>query len=188
MTKVAINSLVVAKSLEKKSLPIRKKVSDLEVVDQESFDLAASLIKQLKAYVKESKAEEDKIADPIKEALANLRAHFKPFNDSIAALEFDTKLKMSVWVEGQQKKQLKVAEDLESGKIKKVSTFISKSEALQVKSPSASVRKVKVLRITNEKLIPREYLVPDEAKIKADLLKGISIAGCKIDLENSIAI
>lgn len=182
------NVQIVLRSIEKKSLPLKKKVSDLEVKTQADFDRAGELMKELKSYTKLAKSEEAKIVDPLKQALKATQSHFKPFYDSIELIELDTKLKMSSFVQANERKQLEVKKSFEAGDIKKMSTYIKKNEELEVKSENASVRKLKTLVITKESLIPREYLVPDEAKIKAALLAGEKIPGCKIELVNSIAI
>jgi hypothetical protein len=185
----SLNTLVVFKSIEKKSMPLKKKVTDLVIKSQKDFDLAGQILKQLKDLDKSAKAEEAKIADPLKEALAATKLHFKPFHDSVAQIEADTKGKMIQFMNKQQAEQVKLAEKVESGEIKKASTFLRKSEELNVSgSVNTKLRKIKKLVISKESLIPREYLIPDETKIKLALEAGVKVPGCRIDLVDNLAI
>lgn len=192
MNKIKIDNSVILsaiKSLEKSALKTRKQLSDLVVTTQEEFELAGKLIKELKEKVKEAQKSEATILDPLKQAMEATKAHYRPFYNDVAELEADTKSKMKLFVEKQSKLIEKAKDDFEGGKIKKASTYMNKVETLSVQSAKgASVRKVKTLVINDFTKIPREYLVPDEAKIKEALLSGKTIAGCEIKLENSIAI
>lgn len=192
MKNIKINNSVILsaiKALEKTASKTRKQLSDLVVSTQEEFELAGKLIKELKEKVKEAQKSEATILDPLKQAMEATKAHYKPFYNDVAELEADTKNKMRLFVEKQTKLIEKAKDDFEGGKIKKASTYMSKVENLSVQSAKgASVRKVKVLVINDASRIPREYLIPDAAKIKEALLQGKTIAGCEIKLENSIAI
>jgi hypothetical protein len=179
---------IVMQSLIKKAKPLQNKLSDLEVVTQNDYDNAGALMKTLKQLAKEAEVEEKKITTPLNETLKAVRDHFRPFKDSVAELEQSTKSKMISFVAKQELKQKKLERQFESGAIKKVSTLVAKQEELNIASSSSKIRKVKVLVVKNSKLIPREYLVPDEAKIKAALLEGIAVAGCVIEEQNNIAI
>ncbi len=181
------NVSIILASIEKESKPLTRKVSDLEITDQESFEVAGSIIKQLKDKVKLAKLKEGEITDPIKQALTKVQELFKPFYASVALIENTTKERMLAYKDAQDKKQTLLDEKVESGKLK-LGTYAKKSEELSTKNAFSSTRKVKTLVITASHLIPREYLVPDEAAIKASLLAGKKVAGCKIELKNSIAI
>lgn len=174
-------------ALEKESQPIAKKVSSLEIESQEDYELAGKLIKSLKDKVKQAKIEEGKIVDPLKEALEAARKHFKPFYSSIDLIEIDTKNKMAKFLAAQQLAQSKLEQRVERGTMK-LSTMVQKSEELSTKNAFSKVRRVKVLVIEKPQLVPREYCVPDEKKIKEALLSGQKIAGCKLVEENQIAI
>jgi hypothetical protein len=187
-TKTAINSQIVVKSLEKEALPITRKVSNLKIKNLEHYQLAADLLKKLKEIKKEAKTEEEKFTKPLNELLKTTRTHFKPFFTSIDLIESDTKQRMGVFLEAQEAKQKQLEKKMESGDIKKVSTFVKKSAELEVNSSSASVRRIKKLWIVNEMIIPREFLVPNEAAIFAALKDGKKVAGCKITTVKNIAI
>jgi len=179
---------VVMQSLMKKAKPIQSKLSDLQIVNQQDYDNAGAMVKTLKALAKEAEVEEYKITKPLNETLKAVREHFRPFKESVKELEEDTKLKMLLFVKKQEKAKEKLESKFESGEIKKISTLISKQEELDVVSSSSKIRKIKVLVIKDESKIPREYLVPDEVKIKKALADGKSVSGCSLEEQNSIAI
>jgi hypothetical protein len=95
---------------------------------------------------------------------------------------------MVKYLNAQEAKAEKVQAKFESGEIKKVSTLLGKQAELHTSSEDASVRRVKVVEITDEKKIPREYLVPNLVAIKNALLQGVTVQGAKIVEQKSIAI
>jgi len=183
--KSAVNTSIVLKSLERDAKPLKRKISDLEVTDKVSFDVAAQLLKQLKSLNKQAKAEEAKITDPLKQALSAAKNHFKPFYEEIAAIDTDTKLKMSVFLKKQEREVKKLEAKLESGEIKKVSTYLDKKEDLAVHSSAAKIRTLKRLNIYNWTKIPDEYWMIDNDKVEAALKEGKEVPGAElIDVKN----
>lgn len=183
-----LNSLIVARSLEKEAKPIARKVSDLVIASEKDYQTAATLVGRLKDLAKLAEVEEHKITDPLNDALKAARSHFKPFRTSIALIESDTKQKMSAFLERVEREKQKVLDDFDAGKIKKMSTAIKKQTDLEINTGTSSVRKIKVVEIVDIKLIPRAYMVPDMDRIKQDLKDGKSIPGVREVLKNSIAI
>lgn len=184
------NVAVVLKSIEKKAAPIMKRLAGLQITTNDEFTKAGKLMGELKELGKVADGEQSKITDPLQQALKATREHFKPFQKALDALQSDIKQKMVAWVNKQEAEKLKVAAKLESGDIKKVSTFLRKTEEATTAATSehSVTRKIKVLVCVNAKATPREYLVPDEALIKAAIVGGKTVAGWKVELQNSIAI
>lgn len=183
-----INAHIVAATLRKEAAPIIKKVALIEVSTIEQFNQAAELVKALKVMVAAARTEEDKFLVPLKNLMAITKEHFRPFFVEVDTIETTTKLKMSQFVESQNRAKLQLTEDLSSGKIKKLSTYVNKTAELEVRPTTGSVRSIKTLKIVDGSKIPREYLVPDEQKIKAALLAGNKVAGCELENKTSIAI
>ena len=65
---------------------------------------------------------------------------------------------------------------------------MNKVAKLTTENNAASIRKVWKAVITNEKLIPREFLVPDTAKIVEHCKKGGTLPGVEWKQVDSIAI
>lgn len=185
-----INTAVVVASLQKQAQPLVKHLSTIATINtKQEFELAAEKIKSLKNLAQLADTEEKKISAPLNDALKATREHFKPFKNLVGEWEQKIKLLMSVFVEGQKKKLAKVEEDFSTGKIKKLSTAQNKMEAIVPENTdSVQVRKVWTMRIVDEKKIPREFLVPNEAAIKAALKNGSKVPGCVWEQTESICI
>lgn len=184
----AVSTAVIVANLEKSANPTIKKVTDLKIKTKEDFELAAQLIKKLKDWAKEAKAEEDRMTEGLKQSLSAIKNHFKPFRERVEMVEDATKEAMQSFLDGQKKLSERLDSDFESGKIKKVSTVVTKQNELRVTNGSAQIRKVWQMKIIDVSKIPREYMIPDTDAIKAVLKEGGSVAGCVWKQVDSIAI
>lgn len=184
-----VSAAVVVSSLQKEAKPLFKKLYAVGKIDNQSdYEFAGALVKELKDLAKQADNKEKSITKPLDEAKKNTIELFKPFKEEVAGVETKIKLEMSVFYEKNKNKQLKLEQDMDSGKIKNMSTFVRKHNALTVSSGSASARTLKELVIVNDKKIPREFLMPDEAKIKAAFKAGEEVPGCEWRDKTSIAI
>lgn len=183
-----MNALIVAQALIKESQPMMKKVSNLAIKTNVDYEQAAVLVKGLKEIAKKAKTEEEKITKPLTESLNAAKAHFKPFHDQVKAIEIDTKAKMIAYLDAKEKEEQKLLDKFEAGEIKRVSTLTKKQGELRVESSTAVTRIVDTLVIEDEKAIPREYLIPDETKIKEALKAGKKVRGCKLEKVKQLAI
>lgn len=186
--KEKVSTQVVLASLQKKAGPLIKHLEAIDEVNKANYDKAAETLKALKAIGKEADAQLHAIIDPIRAAEKAAKEHFKPFTNSIAELETSVKLKMSIYVENQNRKSMQVLKDFEVGKIKKVETVLAKQAEFEVSSESASVRKLTRAKAVDVTLTPREYLIPDERAILDALKSGKKVKGWELETVNSIAI
>lgn len=182
------STAVVIASLEKQAALSIKRVTDLKIKTKDDFELAATLVKQLKVLSAEAERQEKSITTPMREALKAIQVHFKPFQNKVAQIETTVKLQMSVFLEGQKKLSAKVEQDFEAGKIKKVGTVVGKLADLRVDNGAAQVRKVWKLFIDDPTAVPKQFLIPDEAAIKEAFQNGALVRGCRFEQINSIAI
>jgi len=179
---------IVVENLKKQAAPNIKKVNTLEIKTNSDFELAGKLVKELKGYAKLALIEEEKFTVPLKKLLADSKSLFKPFRDSVDEIESDIKAKMLAYTSAQSKAKSKLEEKFASGEIKKVSTLVSKTSALDIVSNNSQVRKVWTAIEVDAKLTPREFLVPDLPAIKEALKAGGSVAGWKWEQVETIAI
>lgn len=189
--KKVISTQVLVASLEKKANPAIKKLKKIVTVDSvEEFQEAGIQLKVIKAVRKEAADEMSSMLSGIKLTEKKIREHFKPFFDKVDSLEADYKLLMSVFLEQSKKKQAKLNEDFETNKVKKISTYNNKLASMTVThvKGGASIRKVQKLFIVDEKKIPREYLVPNEKKIREALEAGENVPGCELKYVEGISI
>jgi hypothetical protein len=181
--------MVVAESIKRKAQPIIKKVQDCIIKTKDEYDAAAKAISQLKELSREAERQEKTLTEPAKSIIKSAQEIFKPFRTQVSTLEVSIKSRMLEFQEHQEKKSAKLLEKFESGEIKKLSTIVTKqNELLTTSSENAQLRKVWTLFIENEKLIPRNYLVADEVKIRTAMKAGEKVAGCRWEQVNSIAI
>lgn len=187
-TKDQVSTEVVVASLEKQAKPLEKKLmSYSKITTQEDYDTAAALMKQLKELSKQADEKEKEITEPLKGVIKKAIALFKPFKDKVASTEVTLKLAMSIFVEGKKATTAKLEQQVTSGKIG-IAKFTEKTAELSAKSSFVKERSVKVLVIEDIAKIPREYMVPDEVKIKKALKMGMKVSGCKLEEQISLAI
>lgn len=181
----SISNQVVLAALKKKAGPTISKLKKItKISSQKEFNEAAEQMKFVKKIGKEATAEKKSMLLGIKQTEAKIRAFFAPFEKDIVDLENDIKEHMSKFLEAQKKVVKQINQSFSSGKIAKISTYNNKIAATKVKG----VRELKDLVIKDINKIPRDYMVPDEGKIKEALLAGEKVPGCELGTKQSIAI
>lgn len=183
-----VSAHIVIASIEKKAKRNFTKLKNAFIGTKQEYEEAALLIKELKAYKKEAETQEATITTPLKKAYDAAKALFKPFYNKVDTTEQLTKKAMLEFVAEQEAKIKKLEDKFNEGKIKKVNTLLSKTAEHTITSGAASLRTTKELVITDEDLIPREYLMPDTVKIKAALKEGKIVFGCALENKKGLAI
>lgn len=183
-----VSTQVVIASIEKKAGKHLNQLTGLPIKSKEDYELKAIALKELKSYRKEAEVQEATIAAPLKKAWDATKQLFKPFYTKVDNAELLTKKSMLTFIAEQDVKIKKLEAKFEKGEIKKVNTLLDKKSSLTIISNASSVRVTKELVIVDEKVIPREYLIPDLAKIKAALKNGVAVSGCKLDYKKGLAI
>lgn len=183
-----VSALVVAQNLEKDAKPLINKLVTMEIKTLEQYQLAATRMSELKAIARAAEGEKEKFTKPLNELLKVTRNHFKPFFDRVDSTERAIKTAMIDFLNRQEEATRKLNASFAEGKIAKTSTLLRKTEELAVTSGDATVRKIKVVSITNLKKIPLEFLTPDMGKIKAALVAGEEVPGAELVEEKNIAI
>jgi phenylalanyl-tRNA synthetase alpha subunit len=173
--------------------------SNLTIKTSEDMTVATDLLSKIKQVGKLIKNEKEKITVPANEALKAARNFFAPFEKQVSDAEAEIKKKMIDYQVKNEKKiaeqQEKVAAKAESGKMD-MDKALDKIGALEEKKQNtvsgegggkAQFRTIKKVVIENPELLPREYLIPDEVKIRKAALAGMEIAGVKVVEEKTIA-
>ena len=191
--------------IETKTLtPLKAQVSKLEnqanavaIETAEHYASAVDIVSRLKKTGSEIKKTKESITKPLNESLRNVRAVFAPLEQQFKNAEFIIKGKLldhkrKVDEEARIKEE-KIAKRVEEGKLK-LETGEKKMEEIERvetttrgKVGTVQVRKVRKMRIIDESLIPRNYLVPNTVAIRRDALKGIKIAGVEVFEEETLA-
>lgn len=131
--------------------------------------------------------------DPLNERVKRINAMFRPFIDGLESAEVLLRRKLVEYQNFLAKKseeaKAAVMKKVEKGTMK-VETAVAKIE--KVKEPEKTVRteeatvtyrEVKKVVIEDALKLPREYLIPDEVKIRKVALAGVVIPGVKVVVE-----
>ena len=181
--------------IEKQVSPIVARAEELKVKDQKSMEQATKMLSELNIQKDKITAEKEKVTKPLNEALKAERARWKPIETILDTAIGFLRNSISDWQTAETKRvreeEAKIAARTGEGKGKiKVETAVAKINEIErpnekVVSDAGMVqfREDKILKIMDETMIPREYLIPDEAKILADLKAGKKVKGCELDIK-----
>lgn len=181
--------------IEKEVSPIVQKAEDLKVKDSKSMEQATKMLSELNQQKDRITAEKEKITKPLNEALSAERKRWKPIENVLETAIGFLRNSISDYQTAETKRareeEAKIAARTGEGKGKiKVETAVAKIG--QIEKPKDKVvseagmvnfREDKILKIMDETMIPREYLIPDEKKILADLKAGKKVKGCELDIK-----
>ena len=176
---------------------IDKTAGSLTITTQEENMLVIERKAKLNKLGKEVKTEKEKATKPINEALRTVRSWWAPLEEMIeegermfsrALLTYKSKVE-----EEARKKEAQIAARVEKGTMR-LDTAERKLEQVQHVEKHADTqygrvqfRKVKRVRIINQDLIPDEYWVIDEVKLrKAVINDGLQVPGCEMYEEETV--
>jgi len=173
----------VEKELESTVLEVTKSAAHLVIKTDEEQAQANELLSSIKKNQKRINEEEEKIKRPLLEATTAARNLFKPFRERLTAQETVIKNALISYhrkkqAEAQKRQEKIVARVGEGkGKLKESTAIRQLSEVDQPKTNmetsagAVNIKMVKQLEIVDETKLPRKYLVPDMAAIRADAYK-----------------
>lgn len=157
----------MSKQISKELTPIQRNMKDFLTVpvvrSEKQYDIVREQFKQLGRIAKELKAKKDTILKPQLEATKAVRDLFRPLEDQLEKLNDEWGLALTKYANARE--------------IKRVTTFDPTKPSLQ---SVAGTRTTKVLEVLDPTLVPRDYLIVDEAKVKAALIGGADVPGCKL--------
>lgn len=167
---------------------------------------AGELLKKIKTVGKLIKQKKESITKPISEALKNVRSMFAPlednyelaektvsdkiifYQDQVEAKRHEEELKAQKELEEAQKKlaQGKITEKQAEKIEAKVEKKLEKAPEVIKKTDDFHTRVNKKVRIVDESLIPREYLMVDEVKVRRAVLGGVDVPGAELYEEKTL--
>lgn len=194
------NALVPAKELNQLKGNTSTLVTSAQaLVIKTTNDLPASadLLKAIKEAQSVVKKRKEEITRPLMQSLASARDLFKPFEGAFEEAEKVVKGKIAQFQTEEEARieaeKEKIVEKVDSGKMKGATAVKKLGELGGIQttasgsSGSIQTRTLTKVRVIDEALLPREYLVPDMNKItKAILQDGIEIPGAEKYTEKSI--
>ena len=180
---------------ENKELTVLKsQVSKLEnqanaviIATPEENALAIDLKAKLKEIGQTIKARKEEITKPLNAALKSARELFAPIEEQYEIAEnivgrklLDYKQKVEAEARAME---AKIAARVEKGTMKietaerKIEQIPTMQKTIKTSFGSVQFRKIKKVRITDLNLIPDQYWVIDEVKLRKDVLAGIVVPG-----------
>ena len=175
-----------------------KTVEELQINSDEDYRTAGEIKIKITSILKMAKSLEDKITKPLSEALKNTREMFNPAKTSCKIANELLIGKMIAYDDLKEERarleKEKIAAKVESGYIKpetaerKIEEIVVAPQGTKSNNGSNIVRKIKRVRIINESLIPREYLVVDMVKLNQAMLReGKEVPGAETYEEKTMA-
>ncbi len=163
--------------------------SRIRVLSQPTFEQARAKRIEVKGIKNQVNEKKESITKPLNEALKNVRSLFRPIEDKLKLIDDYLKSQVLTYnsklIAEKEQREKEAEKKVEKGEtIEKATKGLTKTnEKLEV----IKTRKLKKVRIIDESKLPREYLIPDEQKIKAALLSGIKVEGAEL-YEETIAV
>jgi hypothetical protein len=193
-------SMILAseKEIDEKLTGLRLAVEQSEVRTDEEAGAVVEKIKIVKTIGKFFRSELEKYTKPAKEIIKTAQARFLPLENECSVAEELLKAKVNLFLEAKEAERVeaenKITKKLEEGKIKE-GTALKKlgevgEEVKKISSGGATLsrREVRVAVIVSPELIPDEYWVVDEVKVKKVALAGVDIPGVEVRTESQVAI
>jgi len=201
MTKNATTDKLVI--VKKKTDGMEKMLKEFNVTNDDELDIVSDKIKQVKVLKRFIEQEKDKFVRPAKAIIAEARDKYDPYIKKCQNAEMVLKSKAAKYMQMIQeellKKQAQIAAKVEKGSmttetaIKKIENLPDSPKTVRTDNGSGlRLSKRKVAKIIDPDLIPKEYFVIDEVKVRRDAIErdrlGLpQIPGVIIEEESSIA-
>jgi hypothetical protein len=172
----------------------------LQIKVKEDLIKATDVLSKIKTIGKLIKEKKEGITKPLNEALNNARELFKPIEAQWLEAENIVKNKILEFekIESERvvKQEQKIVDKVDNGeisfdkaseKIKNLQLFRRIENKIEGKVGEIQFRVIKKVIIKDASKLPREYLIPDEVKIRKDALDGKDISGVEVVEEKIIA-
>lgn len=176
--------------IKRELAPIVEQALDLNIKTPEEMVKGVEILSKLNQFNDRVVAERERITKPLQEALKVERSRWKPLVDSyenaIAYIRYEMEQYQTKLVLKQKEDEAKIAQKLTDGKIT-LDKAIAQIEKIKIPEKEIATtaglvqfRETQILEITDDMLIPREYLMVDEKKLLTDLKGGKVVEGAKL--------
>ena len=154
------------------------KANNLTITTSNDLQQSTLYLHELKATLTKIEDEEAKVTDPLKEALKQEQARFAPFKTQLKEAIQNIRTQQSNYQTYLLNEQKKAQEALQAGKID-LSQAITAHELPTIQG--LTFRTTYRVKIINIRLIPKSYMIPNEAKILEDLKANIKVKGATLE-------
>lgn len=169
---------------------LEKQANEIVITTAEENALAIDFKAKLRETGKSIKDRKEEITKPLNEALKSARALFAPIESQFENAEQIVSRKLIEYKQKVEAKrheeEAKIAARVEKGTMKletaekKIESLPTIEKTVQTDFGRVQFRKIKKVRITNQDLIPDEYWLVDEVKLRKEALAGKTIPGCEV--------
>lgn len=180
-------------AFEKKISPAIVLVQKLHIKNKQDMNEAVQTLSLINKYADHVKEKRETITKPLNEALKNARTLFKPIESKLDGAITLIREEMSRYqteeTTKQQAEEAKIIDRVGDGKGKlKLETAVKKIENLgglesvvTTDAGKVKFREDKVLKITDEMIIPRQFLNVNEKALIDALKMGMSVPGATLE-------
>lgn len=179
--------------LKEEASPAVKEAQKIVIKDVKGMTVATEVLSNLNKHLDAITKEKEKVTKPLNEALKAERGRWKPIETELETAIANVRGKMSDYQTAEMKRareeEAKIAARVERGTlkmetgVKKMEEIERVDEKVETTAGSISFREDKVLKITNESLIPEKYWLIDDVMLLNDLKKGLEVPGAEIDIK-----
>jgi hypothetical protein len=169
-----------------------EELKNLKITSQATLESSAEGLKRISKVSKIIKEEKDKNIKPLRQVIANINDFWKPFEISIYETETNLKVEQGKWKkkvdEAEAKEKARLAEQFQSGNasMEEIEKSGEKLQKLEEKKSIIKTFTYKGVRILDKKLIPLEFMEPNESLIKMTIESGIPVPGAEIFTEERV--
>lgn len=175
--------------------PIIQEAESITVLTSESDVIhATEVLSKLNKTLDRVDEEKSKILDPLKEAAKAEKARWEPietaFKGAVDRLRGMLSKYQTEKIKKQKEDEAKILERTKEGRgnftpetaIRKLGEVDAPVAKVQTEEGGLSFRPKDTLKITDETLIPRKYLVVNESMLLTDLKSGLTVPGAEIEV------
>lgn len=179
------------KVLEKEIIPFIKKSESLKIKTPDDMAVAAETLSNINKYADAVKKKQESLTKPLNEALKNIRAMFAPLKDSLDDAILKIRGAMTTYQTESKRiadnEAAKIAARVGEGKgkisvdtaVKKMSEIDKPKNTVTVENGQIKFKTVQKFEIIDVSLLPKEYILPDEVKIRAVMKIGTQLPGVR---------
>ena len=178
-----------------KSEELLATAESIVIDNQASMKQATELLSTINKTLDGMTEEKEKVTKPLNAALKAERDRWKPVESLLKPVVVSLRVKMSAYqtalIKKQREEEEKIAARMKPGKgnlkpetaIRKMSEVDAPEAKVESDAGSVGFREKKIVKITDEAKIPKEYWIVDVDAVFVALKEGKKVPGAEIDIE-----
>lgn len=181
------------KVMEKEIAPVVALAMGIVVKTEKDAKHATEVLSKLNKVNDRITEEKEKVTKPLNQALAAERARWKPaelmYKDGIDYLRAQLSKYQTAKVKEAKDEEARIAARMGEGRgkisvetaVRKMGEVEQPEKRVETTEGMVSYRTDKILRLLDESLIPRKYLMVDEKAVLAALVAGETVPGAAVE-------